>query len=237
MDHQEVIRLAAVENYLLDELPPPQRHEFEEHFFECGLCAKDLRMTAEFLDLTREELRHGPIGGSVPRAVKPSWLELLWRPMVIAPALAVLLAVIAYQNVVVYPRLGGAIAQLSRPHIVSAVSLIGANSRGGALPAANAATSQPVLLSVDIPAAEQFPGYACVLVDSSGAIVWRVPVSQEQARDTVSIAVPAGSLRPGDYTLVVQGLSSQGPSKGGAAARTTDVARYRFTLNSPVNSP
>ena len=237
MDHQEAIRLAAVENYLLDELPPPQRHEFEEHFFECGLCAKDLRMTAEFLDLTRAEFRRGPIGGFVPRAVKPSWLELLWRPMVIAPALAVLLAVIAYQNVVVYPRLGGEIAQLGRPHIVSAVSLIGGNSRGGALPAANADTSQPVLLSVDIPAAEQFPGYACVLVDSSGATVWRVPVSPEQARDTVSIAVPAGNLRPGDYTLVVQGLSPQGPSKGGAAARTTDVARYRFTLNSPVNSP
>ena len=236
MDHQEAMRLAAVENYLLDELPPPQRDEFEEHFFECGLCAKDLRMTAEFLELTREELRRGPIGGPVPRAVKPSWLELLWRPVVIAPALAALLAVIAYQNVVVYPRLGGEIAQLSRPHIVSAVSLIGANSRGGALPAAHADTSQPVLLSVDIPAAQQFPGYACVLVDSSGATVWRVPVSQEQARDTVSIAVPAGNLRPGDYTLVVQGLSSQDPSKGGAAAGT-DVARYRFTLSFNPISP
>jgi hypothetical protein len=233
MDHQEAIRLVAVENYLLDELPPPQRDAFEAHFFECGLCAKDLRMTAEFLDLAREELRRNPIGGFVPRAVKPSWLELLWRPMVSAPALAVLLAVIAYQNVVVYPRLGGEIAQLSRPHIVSTVALIGANSRGGALPAATAATSQPVLLSVDIPATKQFPGYACVLVDSSGASVWRVPVSQEQARDTVSIAVPAGNLRPGDYTLIVEGLSSQGTAKGGAAVGATAVARYSFTLLAP----
>jgi hypothetical protein len=169
----------------------------------------------------------------VPRAVKPSWLELFWRPAVVAPALAALLAVVAYQNVVVYPRLGAEIAQLSRPHIVSAVSLIAGNSRGGALPAANAATSQPVLLSVDIPAAEQFPSYACVLVDSSGAVVWRVPVSQEQARDTVSIAFPAGNLQPGDYTLVVQGLPPQDSSKGGATTGT-DVAHYRFTLTPPA---
>jgi len=208
-----------VEKYLLDELPPPQRDAFEEHFFECGLCAKDLRMTAEFLDIARDELRRAPLGGSLPRAAKPSWLELFWRPAVLAPALVLLLGVLVYQNAVVYPRFSGKIAQLSRPHIVSAVSLIGGNSRGGALPAASASTSQPVLLSVDIPAAEQFPSYACVLVDSSGAIVWQVPVSQEQARDTVSIAVPAGNLRPGDYTLVVRGLPA-----------ATDVARYRFTL-------
>ena len=89
--------------------------------------------------------------------------------------------------------------------------------------------SQPVLLSVDIPAAERFPSYACVLVDSAGAVVWRLPVSQEQARDTVSIAVPAGNLHTGDYTLVVQGLPPQRQSNGGALA-ATEVARYRFTL-------
>ena len=229
MDHQEAIRLAVVERYLLDELPPPQRDEFEEHFFECQLCAKDLRVTAEFLDLARKELKRGTIEGFAPRTVKPSWLELFWRPAVVAPAFGLLLAVIAYQNMVVYPRFSGQIAQLSRPHIASAVSLIGGNSRGGALPAASASLSQPVLLSVDIPAAEQFPSYACVLVDSAGAVVWRLPVSQEQARDTVSIAVPAGNLHAGDYTLVVQGLPPQRQSNGGALA-ATEVARYRFTL-------
>jgi len=66
MDHQEAIRLAVVERYLLDKLPPPRRDEFEEHFFECQLCAKDLRVTAEFLDLARKELKRGTI-------------ELFWR--------------------------------------------------------------------------------------------------------------------------------------------------------------
>jgi anti-sigma factor RsiW len=229
MDHQEAIRLAVVERYLLDELPPPQRDEFEEHFFECPLCAKDLRLTADFLDLARKELKRGTLEGFAPRTVKPPWLELFWRPAVVAPAFALLLAVIVYQYGVVYPRFSGEIAQLSRPHIVSAVSLIGGNSRGDAVPAASASLGQPVLLSVDIPAAEQFPGYTCVLVDSAGAVVWQVPVSQEQARDTVSIAVPAGTLRPGDYTLVVQGLPRERQANGSAVTATA-VARYRFTL-------
>ena len=100
-------------------------------------------------------------------------------------------------------------ALLRQPGVVTTVSLIGGNSRGSALPAVGGASGHAVLLSLDIPGTRQYPSYACVLIDAAGAVVWRVPVSAAQAQDTVSINVPAGVLRAGDYTLLVQGLEAQ----------------------------
>lgn len=230
MDHQQATQLEAVEKYLLDELPPRQRAQFEEHFFNCQECATELRMTGEFLERVRKELARGGLGGHAPKVLKRSWLELLWRPAALAPACALLLAIIAYQDGVVLPRFHTEIAMLRHPGLASAVSLIGANSRGaGKSPSVSLSANQPVLLSLDIPATQPYPRYECVLHAPSGAILWRVPVSSAQAQDTVSISIPAGNLRPGDYTLIVQGLEPQG---AGDASRTeaTDLARYRFTV-------
>ena len=35
MDHDTAIRIQAAERYILEEFPPEERAEFEEHFFEC----------------------------------------------------------------------------------------------------------------------------------------------------------------------------------------------------------
>jgi Putative zinc-finger len=230
VEHQEVIQLGAVEKYLLGELPTPQRDEFEEHFFDCRECAADLRMTAKFLDIARNELKRGSFGKAASKPIKWSWLEFFARPAVLTPAFTLLLAVIAYQNGVVLPRINGQIALLRQPGVVTTVSLIGGNSRGSALPAVSGAAGQPVLLSLDIPGTRQYPSYACVLIDASGAVVWRVPVSAAQAQDTVSINVPAGALRAGDYTLVVQGIEAQDRT-GPGSPKAADLAHYRFALS------
>ncbi len=57
MDHNEALRLHAVEKYVLGELPPSLRDEFEEHFFECQECALDVNEAAEFVDNVRAVLR------------------------------------------------------------------------------------------------------------------------------------------------------------------------------------
>jgi len=57
MDHNEALRLHAVEKYVLGELPPSLRDEFEEHFFECQECALDVNAAAEFVDNVRAVLR------------------------------------------------------------------------------------------------------------------------------------------------------------------------------------
>ena len=43
MDHNEAVRIQATEKYVLGELPPPLRNEFDEHFFECQECAQDVK--------------------------------------------------------------------------------------------------------------------------------------------------------------------------------------------------
>ncbi len=229
MDHQEAVRLEAVEKYLLDELSSRQRADFEEHYFTCPLCALDLRMTAEFLDTARKELGRRDAGGTTSWTLKRIWLELFSRPAVLAPAFGLLIAIIAYQNMAVFPRFEAEIARLKRPAVVSAVSLIGGNGRG-APTMASAAASRPVVLSLDIPATQRFTSYECVLVDASGTALLRIPVSASQAQDTVTISVPAGNLRPGNYVLLVRGLE---PRSGGMQA--ADVARYRFTLTPSID--
>jgi len=57
MDHNEALQLQAAEKYVLGELPPPLRDEFEEHFFECQECAQDVIAAAEFVDNVRAVLR------------------------------------------------------------------------------------------------------------------------------------------------------------------------------------
>ncbi|MGO9931212.1 MAG: hypothetical protein ACLPV8_05305, partial [Steroidobacteraceae bacterium] len=222
MDHHEAIRRGTVERYMLGELAAPERDEFEEHFFDCQECAADLGTTAAFLDAARRELKRGPIARPAPPVGKKSQFAFLWRPALVAPAFALLLIVVAYQNAVVYPRFAGELAQLQNPEILASVSLIGGNSRGGELPSITITKAQPLLLSVDIPAAEHFSSYACVLIAPSGALVWRVPVSAEQAKDTVSIRVPAGNWRDGDYRLIVQGYADT------VRGEPADLARYRF---------
>jgi hypothetical protein len=223
MDHQEALRCEAVEKYLLGELALQERDEFEEHFFDCPHCAAELKTTAAFLDEVKREFRQLPAVKPAPRARKPSRFEFLWRPAFFAPAFALLLSVIVYQNVRVFPRVAAEGTGLDRPEVLSAVSLIGANSRGGVNPSVTVGKDQPILLTLDIPAAEQYTSYTCTLIAPSGATVWRVPVSASQAKDTVSIRVPGADLKPGDYTLRVQA----NPVRGEPA----DIARYRFTLS------
>jgi hypothetical protein len=236
MEHQEALRGGSVEKYLLNEMRQPERDEFEAHFFDCQECAADLRATAACLDGVKATLLNGEkkellrsrASRPAPKLLQKSWFGILGRPAFAAPAFALSLAlsllVLVYQNAVVLPRLAGETAQLRNPEILTSLSLIGGNSRGGDSPSAAIAQGEPLLISLDIPTAERFSSYACVLIAPSGAVVWRLPVSATQAKDTVAIRVPAGVLGPGDYRLQIQG-------RGNPGAEPVDLANYRFTLN------
>jgi hypothetical protein len=228
MNHEEAARLSLVEKYLLEELSPTLRDEFEEHYFDCRECAADLRATAAFLDTAKEGLKTFPAEETAPARIKKPWFAWLWSPAVLVPALAACLLVVAYQGMVVYPHFKSQIAQLQAPEILPTISLVGGNSRGGgASPSVAAGNSQPFLVLVDIPTQARFSSYTCVLYSPSGSLAWRVQVSAEAAKDTVSIRVPAGERAAGSYTLVVQGNTGPAPSENGV-----DLVRFRFNLNS-----
>src|SRR5712692_11891551 len=97
MDHNEAIQLMLAEKYLLDELSPESRDQFEEHFFGCTECALDLRAGAMLVEQMKEVLSE-PLPGNqvrVPAGVprKSGWVAWL-RPAFVLPVLGVLLALI-----------------------------------------------------------------------------------------------------------------------------------------------
>jgi hypothetical protein len=224
MDHQQATESTAVEKYLLDELTPEMRDAFEEHFFDCQECASDVRATAGFMDAAKREFQANPLPKPRVAAKNKPRLAFL-RPALAWSALAASLLVIAYQNVVVYPRFRSEIAELRVPEILPSLSLVGGNSRSGEVPAVSVGGARPFLLSLDIPTEDRFSSYTCLLYAPSGSLVWRVDVPSQSARDTVSIRVPSTNRPSGEYTLTVQGNGKTG-SPG------TDLAHYRFTVNS-----
>ena len=224
MNHQDATQAMAVEKYVLNELTPEVRAEFEEHYFECAECAMDLRATTAFLDAAKAEFKAASAAKPLPVAARRggSWL---WRPAFVIPALAACLLFIAYQNTVVVPQLHQQIAQFSAPEIVPSVSLIGGDSRGGQIPSIAVPAAHPFLLLMDIPTQDRFSFYTCSLYSPSGKLAWQVHVSAQQAKDTISITVPAVDRMDGKYSLHVQG--NTGPSN---PETPVDLARYSFVL-------
>ena len=237
MDHQRAIDQHLVEQYLLNEMSPELRNEFEEHYFGCQECAADLRTTAAFLDAARDEFKKtAPAGSTSPSdakapKIKQSWL-FLWREWFAVAAFATCLLVIVYQNAVVYPRLRNEVASLEKPEVLATVSLVNGNSRGGTIVSAKTGDARALLLLVDIPAQDRFSDYTCLLYSPDHQLLWTVKVSAQDAKDTVSIRVPFANRTDGIYSLAVKGNQDGTASSSGA-----DLATYSFSLNAGSTGP
>ena len=57
MEHGEAVRSGAAERYVARELSPAERDAFEEHFFDCQLCADDVRFEITFAANARAGFR------------------------------------------------------------------------------------------------------------------------------------------------------------------------------------
>ena len=68
MDHDVVVLQKTTERYLLGELDPDARHEFEEHFFDCPDCALDVRAGALFVEQSKVVLaeKSEPVSAGSP---------------------------------------------------------------------------------------------------------------------------------------------------------------------------
>src|SRR6185437_14720688 len=87
MNHDEASRTMAAERYLLNELSPEARDQFEEHYFDCAECASDLRAGAILVEQSKVLLApQTPVAQPlpVPKAEKSGWFAWL-RPAVPFP--------------------------------------------------------------------------------------------------------------------------------------------------------
>jgi hypothetical protein len=206
MDHADAVRMNATERYLLKELDSTQLDQFEEHLFECQECALDVRAAAEFIEQSKNVLAPGPVPVPVPvPAPAPShWLAWL-RPAIAVPVMAGLLAVIGYQNLVVYPGMKQA---ATAAYLLPATS-INIATRSANTPQVQAKVGEAFVLLLNLPAENRFSSYIADLYDPTGRIEWSVPISAEKANDTVPMRIP-GQRSPGLYTVAIRAVPQEG---------------------------
>jgi hypothetical protein len=222
MDHDAVVRQKMTERYLLNELDPAVRDEFEEHYFDCSDCALDVRAGALFIEQSKVALAENtaeksvlvsanlPVASPVP--VKPGWLAGLTRilrPAFAVPVLALLLAVIGYQNLVTYPHLQQA---LNSPQVLPWVPVnVGAYGSEG--PVIKSAPGKGFLLFMRIPPNEGYSQYTAELYNAAGKIEWSATVLATPGQDQWAIQIPTGTREAGNYILKVLGVPATGKSK------------------------
>lgn len=208
MDHTDAVRMKATERYLLDELDPQTRDEFEEHLFDCQECALDVRAGAMFVEQSKVALADVPLSKdrrAVAASAKPGWFAWL-RPAFAVPAFALLLAVIGYQNLVQVPHLQMATSQ---PEALPYASL-NVSTRGTVPAQVTIKPGESFNLFLSIPPDSTYSAYNLELHNPAGSLQWALKIPASSPDDTRSIRVPGSGLGEGTYTLTVTGITTSG---------------------------
>jgi hypothetical protein len=106
------------------------------------------------------------------------------------------------------------------------ISLIGANYRSEGVQVVQIHQDRPSIVELDVPASGEFASYLCQIQDASGRTTYETSVTASEAKSTVHLILPKGSLEAGKYSLVILGVGS--PS---APARTrNELERLAFSV-------
>ena len=207
MDHTEAVRQKATERYLLDELDPDLRDQFEDHLFDCQDCAIDVRAGAMFVEQTKAVLGEAPATVQAPARVpaKAGWFAWL-RPAFALPALALLLAVIGYQNLVQVPHLELAASQ---PQALPYASL-NISTRGAVKTTLVSKPGEDFLLLLSIPPDSAYSAYTLELHNPAGSLKWSLKIPASSPDDMRPVKIPGAGLEQGTYTLAVSGVTASG---------------------------
>lgn len=209
MDHNEAVLHKATERYLLDELDPEQRDQFEEHLFECQECALDVRAGAMFVEQSKLALAEHPVPVPVraiaPAAAEPGWFSW-FRPAFAAPVFALLLAVVGYQNLVQVPHLEQA---LNEPTVLPYGS-INVSTRGTVTAQVQGSGEKGFDLLVSIPPDATYSDYILELHKPDGSLQCSLKIPASSPDDARLVHFPPSSLVQGTYKLAVSGITAAG---------------------------
>jgi anti-sigma factor RsiW len=221
MNHDEAVQEMATERYLLDELSPELREAFEEHMFDCQECAFDVRAGNVFLTEAKVQLpaivasaaaaeSPRPETNRDPRPAKKPWWSFLTAPAFAVPAFAMLLGVVAFQNVSTIPSLRSAATE---PRMLPWSSLH-MGTRGAEPTVVQADRKQGAVILIDLPQQPVYTSYAVDLYDPQGKRIWTQTVTASSQNDgeagTLSLVIPGAGLEQGSYALNLAGISPQG---------------------------
>ena len=139
-----------------------------------------------------------------------------WLRPWLVPALAASLLVVAYQNILVLPGYATGAAVAQAPAVMNNVVLANIDARGTDIPKIVAPAHGSFLISVDIPSKAEYASYICLLYNSSGEQLWQMPITAQQAENTVSLRVPTDKAANGANELRVLGVPAAGGSPVGS---------------------
>lgn len=203
MDHTEAVRTQAVEKYILGELSPRLRNEFEEHYFDCVDCAVNLRAGVAFAAASRQYFAEVALPEKNVAAPSPSEWFSWWKPFVLVPTFAALLFLVGYQNLVSIPNLkrGTNSAVAVAPPMFS---LVNSTVHGSAGTPVDVAPNQPFDLVLDITAEPRDANSIFLLTakDASGNTVASLSVPARRAQQPVIFHIP-GVSSEGNYKVVI----------------------------------
>jgi hypothetical protein len=232
MTHQQALDTMAAERYLLDEMTEIEKHAFEDHFFDCGDCAQEVRLGEQVRaevgssrdaglgirdSNTRDSgsgIRDSKDSKFIPFPARPAWR----RPSVVLPwaAAATLALTVGYQSLVTVPGL----REATSTQALSPVMLRGATR--GAVPVVTVSPGQRfVTLALDVMTSST-KELRYDLLDEAGntLLSGRTPLPPTGA--PLYLLISADELgRQGRHTLIVRDPDSSGAALG---EYTFDVA-------------
>jgi len=226
MDHAEVMGQKIAEKYVLGELSPEVREQFEEHYFDCAECTSNLDALASLLTVGKVVAQEGfsskpPVPNkTTERRGWSAWL----RPIIVVPAMAALLGVFILQNAGLLPVLKKSSAK--RPFVEdyeSSYRLQGV-TRGGSRSEISVNPHERFALVFDFTPTESAPSYRGTLLDASGTEVFTFTLNGAEANKELHLVVPGDTVQAGDYDLVFT------DENGTSDAKNKEVQRLSFSI-------
>ncbi len=205
MEHATAVDTDAVGRYLLGEMDPAERDDFEEHYFACAECGEEMHLATVFRANARRVLAVMP-SESARRVSPRRWFS----PLVLAPAgLSLALAMLLiYQNAVTIPGLK---RQMESGQMVASIVLHSA-SRGTEDVARVPSGAGPFTVYLDLPGGAAYAVYRYTVTDAAGHTVDEITAGG--ARDSATLLLQRSRFSPGRYILTVRGLKdthAEGP--------------------------
>ncbi len=199
MDHLSIEEQNLIDRYVRGTIPADERAEFEEHFLDCADCQEQIEIAKSLRQAVRESAREQT--GRRQRQGSG------WRWVAIA-ACAGLVIVVAASAVFWSQRdrarneLASARLSQERAPVVLGLSL----SREASEPREITVPSEPrwivFLAEID---ATRYSRYGASVIGSRGQEIWSQVGIQPNSPDSISVAIPPGTLHPGEFTLAISG--------------------------------
>ncbi len=207
MTHDEAIHDGATERYVLDDMTNEERDAFEEHYFDCAVCAEDVKAAIAIRD---EGLAYvdqpivEPLIVPPPIPFQPRPRRL---PASLAAAASAMIAVVSMYAGVVQPK-QKQLAEALTPFVTDGQEHKLESTRGPEELAVIDHRNSAVL-TIDLETDDRSPRYNFVVFDSAGQRQFTVPIDGARAREEfIPLAIRGGTLKPGTYTLRVDGTEA-----------------------------